>query len=136
MALPHRLARRRLIGRRRRLSVGAFALVVVGGAGCGESVTPMTDESYVEVMAQLSVAESRYIDAARSDSAKLVILDDLGVPSEDLVAFSELYGGDIGLMNRLWRRIAERVDSLNTQESRREMPPGEPEVPAAERGPP
>ena len=96
----------------------------------------MTEESYVEVMAQLSVAQSRYIDEARSDSAKLVILDDLEVPSEDLVAFSELYGGDVGMMNRLWRRIAERVDSLNAQESRRQMPPGDPEVPPAERGRP
>jgi len=81
----------------------------------------MDEASYVEIMAQLSEAQARYIDPVRSDSAKIALLDKLGVAPEDLVAFSERYGGDIERMNELWRRISARVDSLGAEEMR-EMP--------------
>jgi len=78
----------------------------------------MDDASYVEVMARLSAVQADYIDPARSDSAKLALLDELGVDPQDLVAFSKRYGGDIERMNELWRLIATRVDSLGAEEMR------------------
>jgi len=93
-------------------------LGLVGGLGCGEPAGVMDEASYIEVMARLSVAQADYIDPARSDSAKLAVLDELGVDPRDLLAFSDRYGGDIERMRRLWHLISARVDSLGAEEMR------------------
>jgi len=90
----------------------------------------MDEDSYVEIMAQLSAAQADYIEPERADSAKLALLDELGVDPDDLVAFSARYGDDIERMSELWRRISVRVDSLGEEEMREKsrtpekMPPG------------
>ncbi len=98
------------MGFARAACVGSMLLA----AACGSGFQGLDPEVYVEIMGQLSYAESRYLDEDRADSARVAILNDLGVTGEDLVAFSEHYGEDLDVMRSLWEKIQALVDSLET----------------------
>ena len=66
-------------------------MAAAGEAGCAKPPEVMDEDSYVEIMAQLSAAQADYIEPERADSAKLALLDELGVDPDDLVAFSVRY---------------------------------------------
>lgn len=58
------------------------------------------------------MANARFLDDARKDSARAAVLDELGIPAEALVAFAERHGDDVARMTRIWETIRLRVDSI------------------------
>lgn len=113
MAVPGRGPIRRLSLRRPALVASLAAGVLA--AGCDRQPAGLDPDVYVEAMARLSFADIQLFEEARLDSARRVILDELGVTAADLVAFAERNGEDVGLMQELWGRIRERVDSLEAR---------------------
>lgn len=114
MALPHRVARRRLSAAARRVPVLAFLLA---SAACRGPTGPIDDDVYVEVMSRLSAVEARLVDRARLDSARAAIFSEWGVTGDELIDYSTRYGGDLAKMTRLWERIRATADSLEAAEA-------------------
>ncbi len=92
-----------------------LVMVLMASAACSGSPPTVEPGVYIEVMARLSMAESRFLDSARADSARRAVLEEYGVDPEALVTFSERYGGDVEFMTGLWRRIEAVVESLEAE---------------------
>jgi hypothetical protein len=114
VALPYRVARRRLSAAARPLSVLAF---LIASAACRGPTGPIDDDVYVEVMSRLSAVEARLVDRARLDSARAAIFSQWGVTGDELVDYSTQFGGDLARMTRLWDRIRVTADSLEAAEA-------------------
>lgn len=112
---------------------GFAALCLSLVVGCGEDVPtaysdlPMTEDSYVGVMADL-VRLQRHPPVARgqierdrlADSVRLEILERHGVSPSALVEFADIVGYDPAAMQVLAEQIAELADSLEADSIRTE----------------
>jgi len=92
-------------------------LGLLAPVGCSQPAGPVDEDGYVDLMAQLSYAETRYLDSTRADSARRTIMEAYGVTAADLIAFSERNGRDVERMFRLHELIRARVDSLEAIEA-------------------
>lgn len=104
----------------------ALFLAIATLAACGpperEEPDPQgwMEDAYVEVMTQLMLLDARLSDdrtlaapeALAADSVRREILEAQGVTAEQIIAFAEAAGGEPGLMETLWERIAQRFDSV------------------------
>lgn len=112
MAVPDLGPGRRLTPRPVAVALAALTALATASA-CGPPRDGLDEETYVEVMAHLTVAGIRHVDEDRADSARAHVLDRFGVPPEELVAFAERHGDDVAYMTEIWQAIQARVDSLD-----------------------
>lgn len=94
-----------------------FLLVI----GCGERGSggdaPITDSTYVEVMARLVRIDSTF--RARSelsmgrDSAREMVFRAYDVRPEELLAFADRIGPEVDRMHAIWDHIRVVADSLD-----------------------
>lgn len=110
---------------------GHLALILSLVTGCEERATgedvvpPIPDDSYVEVMAELSRLRRRaptargQIERNRlADSVRTEVLERHGVTAAEMIAFSDVVGSDPGRMQILAERIATLADSLDADSAR------------------
>jgi len=93
----------------------ASAVLLTAGlvAGCSGETTGLNEDTYVEVMARLSLSRTRSLGTPTDDSTRAAVLEEFGLTGRDLEDFAERYGDDLTRMARLWDLIRVRVDSLD-----------------------
>ncbi len=110
---------------------GHLALILSLVTGCEERaasedvVPPIPDDSYVEVMAELSRLRRRAPTARGqlernrlADSVRTEVLERHGVTAAEIIAYSDVVGSDPGRMQLLAERIATLADSLDADSAR------------------
>jgi len=80
--------------------------------GCSDVSGGLDEETYVDVMARLSISRSHNVGTLADDSARASILAQFGLTGQELLDFAERFGDDVTRMDRLWDQIRDRVDSL------------------------
>jgi hypothetical protein len=129
--------------------LGQLALLLSLVTGCEERATiedvipPIPDDSYVEVMAELTRIRRRpptargQIERDRlADSVRTEVLNRHGVTVAEIIEFADVVGSDPGRMQDLAERIATLADSLDADSTRvdsvRAVPiRGDPAAPSA-----
>jgi hypothetical protein len=90
-------------------AVWVLATVV---SSCGKPDMVIEEDRYIETMAHLTATHLRFMDMPQSDSAQASVLNNFGISGDDLLEFSEVHGGDLTMMDRVWEAIRLRVAVL------------------------
>jgi len=111
--------------------LGQLALILSLVTGCEERATiedvipPIPDDSYVEVMAELTRLRRRpptargQIERDRlADSVRTEVLNRHGVTVAEIIEFADVVGSDPSRMQDLAERIATLADSLDADSTR------------------
>lgn len=102
---------------RRSLRPPAALAVALGLAtlmGCGDSGAnpdgPVDPETFIATYVDLRMTALSTEIGELDDALRAEVLERNGVTEEDLVAFVELHGEDVSLMQEIWDEIESRMD--------------------------
>ena len=98
---------------------GALALASCGPEAADPYQGPVTDEAYIQVMTDLMLLDARPLKGgspaereARTDSAKLAIVERHGITGDEILEFARIRGAEASHMEVLWQEITHRFDSI------------------------
>ncbi|MCY4399447.1 MAG: hypothetical protein OXE96_08935 [Gemmatimonadetes bacterium] len=93
-----------------------FMAAAVAAAGCEDAGgDTISREQFVEGYVALRVAELRSPGGVIPDDEREAVLAELELIEEDLVAFAETHGGDVGFMEAVWAEVESKLDQLRSQ---------------------
>jgi hypothetical protein len=75
------------------------------GCGRAEPAVPITDETFVRVVAELRRAHMRSADGAEYAVRKEQVLSGAGVTEEEIRAWHAVRSRDLSQMARIWERV-------------------------------
>jgi hypothetical protein len=83
--------------------------------GCGDSGTdadsPVDQETFIASYVDLRMTALGTETGELDDALRAEVLERNGVSEEELVAFVELHGEDVSLMQDIWDEIESRMDA-------------------------
>ncbi len=92
----------------------AFALgltTVVACADSGAADGPMDPETFIATYVDLRMTALSTEVGELDDALRAEVLERNGASEEDLVAFVEIHGEDVALMQEIWDEIELRLDA-------------------------
>lgn len=116
MALPHLAPIERLragVGGRRLSGLVALIAAAMSAAACTGRPAELDEQTYIEVMAQLTWSRSRYMDTPADDSIRAAVLEEYGLSGDALMDFADRHGDEVVRMDRIWEEIRARVAVLD-----------------------
>ncbi len=94
------------------LAATVLASLVFGGCGRQAESTPISREAFLDAYVALRTAELSSTAAVIAEETRDSILTAMGIDHEDMLAFVEVHGDDVGFMETVWSEAQNRMVEL------------------------